>query len=102
MLLQCFSHPAIQTNHLASSNTIRRHRMCPRLVNRVVCVTALLFSVTAGLACNKAANGQSAAAASDGKIPISTKSGEAKKEFLQGQDLADRLLAQESLAHFIR
>ena len=74
--------------------------MCPKLVKRAVCVTALLFSVTAGLACNKAGNGQSVAAASDGKIPISTKSGEAKKEFLQGRDLADRLLAHESVAHF--
>jgi tetratricopeptide (TPR) repeat protein len=35
-----------------------------------------------------------------GKIPITTKSEEARKEFLQGRDLFDRLLATESVAHF--
>jgi tetratricopeptide (TPR) repeat protein len=35
-----------------------------------------------------------------GKIPITTKSEEARKEFLQGRDLFERLLAAESVAHF--
>jgi hypothetical protein len=34
------------------------------------------------------------------KISITTKSDEAKKEFLTGRDLSERLLQQESLAHF--
>ena len=34
------------------------------------------------------------------KIPVTTKSSDARSEFLQGQDLADRLLLQQSLAHF--
>jgi tetratricopeptide (TPR) repeat protein len=34
------------------------------------------------------------------KVPITTKSDEAKKEFLLGRDLSDRLLVQESLQHF--
>ena len=35
-----------------------------------------------------------------GKLPITTSSEEARKEFLQGRDLAERLLAQDSLQHF--
>ena len=53
-------------------------------------------------ACNKSnANGNSAQAASEsGKIPITTKSDEARKEFVQGRDLFERLQATESLEHF--
>jgi tetratricopeptide (TPR) repeat protein len=36
----------------------------------------------------------------EGKIPITTKSDEARKEFLLGRDLSERLLAQECLQHF--
>ena len=42
----------------------------------------------------------SVAFASDGKIPITTKSEEAKKEFVQGRDLFERLQANDSLQHF--
>src|ERR687890_1549379 len=35
-----------------------------------------------------------------GKIPVTTSSEEARKEFLQGRDLAERLLAQDSIQHF--
>jgi tetratricopeptide (TPR) repeat protein len=35
-----------------------------------------------------------------GKIPITSSSEEAKKEFLQGRDLAERLKAQESIQYF--
>jgi tetratricopeptide (TPR) repeat protein len=62
-------------------------------------VSAITLMMTA---CSKSGNaGQSASAASDGgKIPITTKSEEAKKEFLQGRDLAEKLRAQDSVAHF--
>ena len=39
-------------------------------------------------------------AASSGKVPITTKSEDARKEFLQGRDLSEKLLAQDSLQHF--
>jgi tetratricopeptide (TPR) repeat protein len=42
----------------------------------------------------------SAVFASDGKIPVTTKSEEAKKEFVQGRDLFERLQANDSLDHF--
>jgi tetratricopeptide (TPR) repeat protein len=41
-----------------------------------------------------------AASASNGKIPITSSSEEAKKEFLQGRDLAEQLQAQNSLQPF--
>jgi tetratricopeptide (TPR) repeat protein len=51
-------------------------------------------------ACNSTDAARSAAASDNGKIPITTKSEEARKEFLQGRDLAEKLLAQDSLQHF--
>jgi tetratricopeptide (TPR) repeat protein len=63
-------------------------------------VAALVLSVTTWIACNKTRTEPSVASASDGKIPITTKSAEARQEFLQGQSLSDRLLAQDSLQHF--
>lgn len=64
-------------------------------------VTILLFAA-AWTACNSSSNtGKSVAALSDnGKIPITTKSEEARKEFLQGREFAEKLLAQDSLQHF--
>jgi tetratricopeptide (TPR) repeat protein len=62
----------------------------------LVVLSAAIFS-----ACNKSGDTRSSASASDGgKIPVTTKSDEARKEFLEGQSLADRLLGQESIQHF--
>ncbi len=41
-----------------------------------------------------------AASSSAGKLPVTTSSEVARKEFLLGRDLAERLLAQDSLKHF--
>jgi tetratricopeptide (TPR) repeat protein len=49
-------------------------------------------------ACNK--SGNVTASADGGKIPVTTASDEARKEFLAGRDLSERLLGQESLQHF--
>jgi tetratricopeptide (TPR) repeat protein len=40
------------------------------------------------------------AAIAGGKIPVTSSSEDAKKEFLQGRDLAEKLQAQDSLQHF--
>lgn len=40
------------------------------------------------------------APAESGKIPVTTASEEARKEFLQGRDLAEKLLVQDSIQHF--
>lgn len=64
-----------------------------------ICLTTLAFlSLTAGTACTK--SDTNASAADDSKIPITTKSDEARKEYITGRDLSERLLGQESLAHF--
>ncbi len=42
----------------------------------------------------------STASTAAGKLPVTTASEEARKEFLQGRDLADKLLIQDSVAHF--
>jgi tetratricopeptide (TPR) repeat protein len=68
---------------------------------RTLLTIALITLTTIGTACNsKSEKVTSAAASSDGgKIPITTKSDEARNEFLQGRDLSERLLAQDSLQH---
>jgi tetratricopeptide (TPR) repeat protein len=40
------------------------------------------------------------AKADDGKIPVTTSSAEARKAFLEGRDLAEKLLFQDSIRHF--
>jgi tetratricopeptide (TPR) repeat protein len=49
---------------------------------------------------SEARNQNPSAAAANGKIPITTKSEEARKEFLQGRDLFDRGLVQDAIPHF--
>lgn len=71
---------------------------------RLFATTALLSFMAASIACSKSNNNPSTARASSegGKIPITTKSDEARNEFLQGRALADKLLAQDAVAHFDR
>ena len=66
--------------------------------NRVL--AGLILSVAASLACNDAKPSAAAATPDGGKIPITTSSEEAKKEFVQGRDMFERLLANDSLQHF--
>jgi tetratricopeptide (TPR) repeat protein len=65
-------------------------------------IAILLLSAAVLSACNKTGNAVSSAAASTdgGKIPITTKSDDARSEFLQGRALSDKLLGQDSLQHF--
>ena len=67
---------------------------------RFVLTLTVALSTLGWIACTKR-DGEVAAAASEvAKIPITTKSDEAKNEFLLGRDLSERLLGQESLQHF--
>jgi protein O-GlcNAc transferase len=61
-------------------------------------VSALVLSVMVGIGCNK--TDKVAASTDGGKIPITTTSDEARKEFLTGRDLSERLLGQEAVQHF--
>src|SRR4051812_8201009 len=69
---------------------------------RFVLVVVFTFSLLASLACSKERNtsGTASANADGSKIPITTTSEEARKEFLAGRDLSDKLRVQDSIAHF--
>jgi tetratricopeptide (TPR) repeat protein len=68
---------------------------------RFVLVLSFALGSVSWIACNKSRDGEVSAATSDAaKIPITTTSDEARKEFLLGRDLSERLLAQESILHF--
>jgi tetratricopeptide (TPR) repeat protein len=47
-----------------------------------------------------AANNPTAASSDSGKIPVTTASEEARKEYLEGRGLQDKLLIQDSIQHF--
>lgn len=61
---------------------------------RRVALSLLVLVIATGIGCAKPAG--------DGKIPVSTSSEEARKEFLAGQTLADNLQLTSSLEHFDR
>src|SRR5689334_2823195 len=63
-------------------------------------VVGAIFLLSAATWSFCSSRGASADAADNGKIPITTSSEEAKKEFLLGRDVSEKLLAQESLKHF--
>src|SRR5215471_9779965 len=75
---------------------MRLHQTC-----RFELIALTLFITFVLAACNQTrASGRSDAPPDNEKISITTKSEEAKKEFLQGRDLFERLLANDSLQHF--
>lgn len=78
---------------------MRRNGSMLYLLAALVALSAAMLS-----GCTTTTNDNKPAAANtspdSGKLPVTTASEEAKKEFLQGRDLAERLLAQDSLQHF--
>ena len=74
--------------------------MSPNRLMRLTLFATLVLSTAIWSACNKVSDAGTSAAADGGKIPVTTKSEEARKEFLQGRALAEKLLAQDSLQHF--
>jgi len=69
-------------------------------LQRLVCGGVLALSTLTSVACSKSGDTPATASAEAGKVPITAKSQEAKQEFLQGRDLAEKLRAQDSVAHF--
>ena len=68
---------------------------------RLALAAILVLTATVWTACNNANTGASSStAATSGKVPLTTKSEDARKEFLQGRDLSEKLLAQDSLQHY--
>jgi tetratricopeptide (TPR) repeat protein len=67
---------------------------------RFALAAIVTITVIMSTACNNANTGTSSpTAAAGGKVPITTKSEDAKKEFLLGRDLSEKLQAQDSLQH---
>jgi tetratricopeptide (TPR) repeat protein len=67
----------------------------------VLLVSALAFLGCEQVEPNRAtASAPSGTAAKDGKIPITTSSEEARKEYLAGRDLQEKLRITDSIAHF--
>lgn len=71
---------------------------------RFISIVLAVLSAASWSLCQQATTAANSAAASSpgGKVPITTKSEEARSEFLQGRDLADKLRGQDSLQHFDR
>ena len=71
----------------------------------VLSLMLVIISVVALGGCTKVEDGKTPVAANNpdstgGKIPVTTSSEEARKEFLQGRDLQEKLLIQDSIQHF--
>lgn len=83
---------------------MRRNKLF--LLSAVVALTIALWGCAAPAGDGKsAANTTTApntttASTAAGKLPVTTASEEARKAFLQGRDLADKLLIQDSVQHF--
>src|SRR5215468_341490 len=84
--------PALRS-HLEGENPVTLTKSL-----RAVWFGTLMLGAVAWIGCNK--SNQVAASSDGGKVPITTASEEARKEFLTGRDLSERLLGQESLQHF--
>jgi tetratricopeptide (TPR) repeat protein len=70
---------------------------------RPVLAAIVALIATVWTACSNTNTGANpSATAGAGKVSITTKSEDARKEFLQGRDLSEKLLAQDSLQHFDR
>src|SRR5207245_10231063 len=85
---------------------IRRRKPMSRNRSKLLLVSLIVAATVALSGCaNVPENTKSPVAAntepsSAGKIPITTSSEEARKEFLQGRDLNEKLLIQDSIQHF--
>src|SRR5512143_769895 len=68
---------------------------------RLGLLTMIAIVVVVAVGCNKSGSAEASAKTGDGaKIPITTRSEEARKEFLAGRELAEKLRAQDSIEHF--
>ena len=70
------------------------------MVPLLTIAVALSISAFSGCATVNKEKTPATASANNGKIPITTASEEAKKELIQGRNLAERLLIQDSIQHF--
>ena len=73
--------------------------MSTRCWNQGLHWATLGLALSIGLGCNRASNRVSASS-DGGKLPVTTVSEEARREYLTGRDLSERLQANDSIPHF--
>src|SRR5882724_2208058 len=82
----------------------RRNTMRPSKSLVIFLTAVIALGVVALSGCTKVDEGKAPVATktdtAGGKIPVTTTSDDARKEFLQGRDLAEKLLIQDSIQHF--
>lgn len=76
---------------------MRRYSSTLLLLAVVVALCAAMIGCTNG---GNHGTSTNTASSEKGKIPVTTSSEEAKKEFMQGRDLAEKLQLQDSLQHY--
>ena len=75
--------------------------MYPNVSTRCALAATLVLIVSTWTACSKtSASGNPTPSPDAGKVAITTKSNDARAEFLQGRALSEKLLGQDSLQHF--
>ena len=72
-------------------------KKCPQVLCLILIVSLAFMAQTTQVSLNGPSK---TAGASADKIPVSSSSDEAKKEFLLGRDLAEKLLIQDSIQHY--
>jgi len=77
-----------------------RHAYLHKFFVITLALSALTFAACQQVEPNKATASTTSATASNDKIAITTSSEEARKEFLTGRDLAEKLRITDSIAHF--
>ena len=74
-------------------------KKCPQILLLILIVSGAAMAQTTQVSLNSAPNGTNTRADND-KIPVTSSSEEAKKEFMLGRDLAEKLLIQDSIQHY--
>jgi tetratricopeptide (TPR) repeat protein len=77
-----------------------RNRLMPLFLVLAVATVALSGCANVDQSANKSPAAANTETSTAGKIPVTTSSDEARKEFLQGRDLNEKLLIQDSIQHF--
>ena len=91
----------MRNDHRFTNPATFLHHKLQQLGPLVLLVSALAFLGCEQVDQNRAnASSPSATVSKDGKIPITTSSEEARKEYLAGRDLQEKLRITDSIAHF--
>jgi tetratricopeptide (TPR) repeat protein len=74
-------------------------KKCPQVLSLILIVSFAVMAQTTQVGMNGAPK-VTATNADNDKIPVTSSSDEAKKEFMLGRDLAEKLLIQDSIQHY--